>query len=238
MKIVFILLALVAAYLAFETARTIQHIRISAKLIEDAHGFTRENGERTLLILGDSTAVGVGSPSDLSVAGRLSSALDASAENYAMSGAQTKDLTSQVAHAQKEMYDMILVQIGANDIIRFHNTAETVALLDESLKLLRQKSDHVVLLTAGKVGKAPFFPHGLGWLWTSHARKMRAEFMSVTEKNSVAYIDLYNIPDPFNADPERYYAPDGLHLTGDGYGFWFDAVQSEIAARWPTLLMR
>lgn len=238
MKIIFIVLALVAAYLAFETARTIQHIRVSAKLIEEAQAFTHENGERTLLVLGDSTAVGVGSPSGLTVAGRLSVALNASTENYAVSGAQTSDLASQIERAQKAKYDVILVQIGANDIIRFHNTSDTARLLDESLKILIQKSDHVVLLTAGKVGKAPFFPHGLGWLWTSHANKLRAAFMSTAEKNSVAYIDLYSIPDPFNADPTRYYAPDGLHLTGDGYGFWFDAVKSEIISRWSELLKR
>lgn len=236
MRYLFILLALVAAYLAFETARSVSFIRISARLISEAKPFEKASGTRSMLVLGDSTAVGVGAPSDGTVAGRLSAALDASVENYAVSGAQTRDLKGQIDRAKKSSYDLILVHIGANDIIRFHSVKDTSALLDESLARLRGKSEHVVLLTAGKVGKAPFFPHGLGWIWTVRSKALRSSFMPVAEKNGVAYVDLYTMPDPFNADPDRYYAPDGLHLTGDGYGFWYEATQAEMEKKWPDLL--
>ena len=65
---------------------------------------------------------------------------------------------------------------------------------------------------------------------------MRTQFMAITAADGVAYVDLYSIPDPFSSDPSRYYAPDGLHLTADGYEFWFEQVQKVIQARWPELV--
>jgi lysophospholipase L1-like esterase len=156
-------------------------------------------------------------------------------ENHAVSGAVTADLAGQIAQAQKSHYDLILIQIGANDIIRFHSPSATAQTLDAALRSLQPKSDRIVLLTAGKVGEAPFFPRLLSWLWTWQASRMRTQFIAVTNADGVAYVDLYNAPDPFNSDPARYYAPDGLHLTADGYGFWFDQVQQTIVTHWPDL---
>ena len=229
------LLLVVLAYVGYEYFRITNLIQVSAKLVAEAEAYESATGTLSVLVLGDSTAVGVGSPSQQSVAGRLGEFLNASVENYAVSGAVTADVAGQIARAQKDHYDVILIQIGANDIIRFHSPETTAQELDAALKSLEQKSDHIVLLTAGKVGEAPLFPRLFGWLWTWQASRMRTQFMAVTSADGVAYVDLYSAPDPFSSDPSRYYAPDGLHLTGDGYGFWFDQVQQTIQARWPDI---
>jgi len=236
MKYVWAALALIIlTYVGYEYIRMSALVSVGEQLANEARAYQSATGTLSVLVLGDSTAVGVGSPSQESVAGRLGTYLNASIENYAVSGAVTADLADQIAKAQKSHYDLILLQIGANDIIRFHSPTATAQTLDAALKSLQPKSDHIVLLTAGKVGEAPFFPRLFGWLWNWQASRMRTQFMTVTSADNVAYVDLYNAPDPFNADPARYYAPDGLHLTGDGYGFWFDQVQRTIWARWPNM---
>jgi lysophospholipase L1-like esterase len=234
MKYVLIALSvLVVGYVGFEFFRIARLAFTSVKLTEEAMPFIRTGGTRSMLVLGDSTAVGVGSAAQETVAGRLAQLLDSSAENYAKSGALTADLSGQISSATREHYDIVLVHIGANDIIRFHSVGETASELDEALVVLREKSDHVVLLTAGKVGEAPFFPQLFSWLWTRQAARLRTVFMTTAEKRGVAYVDLFSAPDPFSEDPVRYYAPDGLHLTGAGYGFWFEEVRKEIESRWP-----
>jgi lysophospholipase L1-like esterase len=228
-------LLIVVAYVGYEYVRITSLINVSEKLVSEAHAYQSATGTLSVLVLGDSTAVGVGSPSQESVAGRLGTYLNASVENHAVSGAVTADLAGQIAQAKKPHYDLVLIQIGANDIIRFHSPTGTAQTLNAALRSLQPKSDRIVLLTAGKVGEAPFFPRLFGWLWTWQAARMRTQFMAVASADNVAYVDLYNAPDPFSSDPTRYYAPDGLHLTGEGYGFWFDQVQQTIQTRWPVL---
>ena len=237
MKIaVWVLVVAVVCYIGYEFVRMSRLVRVSAGLVEATYPYMKNEGAKTLLVLGDSTAVGVGAPANLTVAARLSGALDASTENYSKSGAVTADLLAQIAHAKRARYDAILIHIGANDIIRFHNVGKTREELDASIKEISQKSDHIILLTAGKVGRAPFFPKLFGWLWTRQSAALRSQFIVVAEKYNIAYVDLYNGPDPFSEDPQKYYAPDGLHLTGDGYGEWYKQVAAAMESKWPGFL--
>lgn len=236
MKYVLIICALVAlGYVLFETVRITRLVRVSSKLVEQARGYQSDTGQLHMLVLGDSTAVGVGSDSKDTVAGRMSAALNTSVENYAVSGAKTRDVLDQISSAQKQRYDIVLIQVGANDIIRFSTIGrlkrDISSVLDEASTL----SDHVVLITAGKVGKAPFFPKALGWVWTMRANTVRTHFMTAAQQENAAYVDLYSAKDNFNSDPDRYYAPDGLHLTADGYEFWYQEMLKTIQSKWPEI---
>jgi len=232
--IVIACLALALLYVIYESIRISRLVRVSSQLVADARPYQSEVGDISILVLGDSTAVGVGAATpETSVAGMLAVALSASVENYAKSGAVTADLAGQVELAKREQYDFALIQIGANDIIRFHTPDKVQTELEEALGVLSKKYDRIILLTAGKVGNAAFFPRPFNVLWTWHASKVRARFMETAAKMDFAYVDLYTVDDPMSADPKRYYAADGLHLTSDGYGFWFDEVRKTIRIHWP-----
>lgn len=236
MKLTIVLVALlVITYIGYEVVRMSRLVKVSGRLVEGAEPYQSDLGERSLLVLGDSTAVGVGAASDGTVAARLGNALDASVENYAKSGAVTSEIATQFSKAKLDHYDVVLIQIGANDIIRFHSVDATDEDLRAALDTITKKSGHVVLLTAGKVGEAPFFPRLFGWLWTRRAAQVRTQFMAASTAYGVAYVDLYNGPDPFKKDPQRYYAPDGLHLTADGYRVWAEQVEQVVFDRWPEL---
>lgn len=153
-----------------------------------------------------------------------------------MSGAVVADLAAQLTLASRQRYDLILIQAGANDVIRLHNLAAANAEMQRVLQDVRTKSDHVVLLTAGKIGNAPLFPWFIRSLMNGRAKELRDMFWMTAKEEDVAYVDLYTISDPFASDLNRYYAPDGLHLTGDGYGFWAGEVAQTIEAEWPGFL--
>ena len=234
----FFALLLVGLYIVYAFFHMWFLAQKSGPLVEIAHGFEKHDSSlsRTMLVLGDSTAVGVGSPPELTVAGRLSNYLSLNVENHAKSGAVTKDLPGQIAFAKDEKYDLVLIQIGANDVIFFKSIPAAESELRSTIEILKTRSNRIVFLTAGDIGAAPLFPWPIRWIVSSRTRDLRTRFMSVLQNEDVVYADIYSHPDPFASDPQKYYAPDMLHLSGDGYGFWFSVVKEYVDTAWPELL--
>ncbi len=231
-----ILLAISISYFAYVAARISAALIAGAALVLESKPFKRESGKHTILVLGDSTAVGVGSPSELSMPGRLSVLMDGAVENRAHSGAKTKHVSLQLSNASRGHYDLILIQVGANDVIWFASLAKASAALVEVLHKARALSDKVVLLTAGDIGDAPVFAWPLNNIISRRTRYLRQRFMAIASQEGVVYADIFARQSPFHLDTTRYYSPDGLHLTGDGYGFWFDIVKEYVDKNWPELV--
>ena len=229
-----ILVLLYAAYSVFLFWSAAQK---SKPLIAATPPYTREDPALTknILILGDSLAVGVGSPGEKTIGGRLSETLKATVENYAKSGAQTSDLAGQMQRAKRDRYDLILIHAGANDVIQLKSLATAEVNMDQLLADAAKKSDRVVFLTSGNIGDAPLWPFPWGYLYWKRTLNLRERFLSLAAEHGALYIDLYARGNLFASDPRRFYAVDDLHLTGDGYGKWFEVIVDEVRTRWPEL---
>ncbi|MBY0294350.1 hypothetical protein K2Q08_03400, partial [Patescibacteria group bacterium] len=148
--------------LAYWTIVFFQKYEISKFLINRAIAYEvlSTDHTRTLLVLGDSTGVGVGAlqPED-SVAGRLAKAMDATyIENKSVSGAVAADVGLQLSEALLPRYDVILIQVGANDIVRFHKTEAVAARLTDIIQNAAGRSDAIYLMSAGDLGATTNFP--------------------------------------------------------------------------------
>ena len=206
---------------------------IGKELVKKARAYTSNDVSHThsMLVLGDSTAVGTGSEPEKSVPGRFAEYFNATVENYAVNGATTHDLFQQSKQARKDHYDMIEIHIGANDVIGFHSLKSAARDLDTVLTDLRGKSNSIVLLTAGNIGNAPVFVWPLNILVSYRTRILRRLFKVVCADHHVVYVDIFAEPDIFVGQEKRFYAPDGLHLTGEGYGYWFQIVRKYVNAQ-------
>ncbi|MEX2340922.1 MAG: SGNH/GDSL hydrolase family protein [Candidatus Paceibacterota bacterium] len=210
-----------------------QKIQISTKLVQKAEPFRLMSADDsvTVLVLGDSTAVGVGADEPaLSVAGRLANHLDATfVENLSQSGAKSEDLKGQISSASKDSYKYILIQIGGNDIISFKSATKAAEELTDAVKTL-PATENLIVLSAGNVGGGTFFPHFLRPLYTKINLAYHKSFARVVEEAGGTYVNLYVEPakDPFVLQPERYLALDGLHPSSEGYRVWFRRVLEEI----------
>lgn len=186
-----------------------------------------------ILVAGDSTGVGVAvRDSRESVAGRLGGLLpDAHVENISRNGARTKHVLAQMRTKHGQRYTLVLLQVGGNDILRFTPLADLTRDLATLLDEARAMSGHVVLLTAGNVGLAPLFPRPIGWVYTHRTRVVQEIFTREAKHRRALYVDLFKErkDDIFLTDPPRYYAPDFLHLSGEGYRVWFERVAAAIA---------
>ena len=207
--------------------------RAAKLLIEEARPYTLATNDttKTLLVLGDSTGVGVGATTPAeSVPGLLAAHLGAThVENYSVSGAGVEDLASQIEQAQLARYDVIFLMIGANNILAFDNPRWAARELGEMLASLPE-SGGTYLMAAGNVGGATIFPHPVRFFHTRTTLAYHKEFARAAHAWNATYINLYEKPsvDPFMKEPNRYLAADGLHPTSEGYALWFGKLKQEL----------
>jgi lysophospholipase L1-like esterase len=184
-----------------------------------------------ILIVGDSTGVGTGAeaPED-SVAGLiLRDYPETTIENRAENGAKFADVIAQLDDGTTEQYDLILIQAGGNDILRFTALDTLGGNVETLLRMAKERARHVVFMSTGNVGNAPAFMPPLSWVYTSRTRKVRKLLMEIADVEGVYYVDLFmeRSDDPFVAEPERYNAPDFLHPGSEGYRLWYKALKKQ-----------
>ncbi len=224
---------LILAMISYRAANVYFKVRISRELMENtlSYSLSSDNYAKTMLVLGDSTGVGVGAarPED-SVAGRLASYIAATyVENYAISGAAVADLPQQVKQAKLLRYDLILIQIGGNDILAFHNSQKTAQELGHIMNTLPQTAQ-ILVMSAGNVGGATLFPSIIRPFHTGLNLHYHQAFGKVVPIHGGTYVNLYEPfwKDPFLRDPNRYLSRDGLHPSTYGYGLWFEKLRKHL----------
>ena len=94
-------------------------------------------------------------------------------------------------------------------------------------------SENVVLMPGQNFSVAPFFLRGISRIIMWHAVRVHEVVERVTKELGVTFVDLFRDPseDPFVKDPHRYYCPDGLHPSGEGYGLWFATLMGTVPLR-------
>lgn len=182
-----------------------------------------------ILIAGDSSAVGVGaSDPAFSTAGRFG-ALYPHAEivNIGVNGLRLAGLDAKLDNLPAGTFDLVVLQIGANDIT--HRTPSDAVERDLRSVLAKAKklSEKVLVLHTGDLGRAPIWPPLIGAYISANVRRIRDIYLRVVPLMGALYVDLYGarIDDIFATDLYRYYAEDLFHLSGDGYGVWFDEIK-------------
>jgi lysophospholipase L1-like esterase len=185
-----------------------------------------------VLVIGDSTGVGTGSatPSE-SVAGRIARDFPGTEiVNRARNGARVKDVLVQLVGSGSGEYDMILLQVGGNDILRFTPLDELKVSIAEVLRVASGKARRVIFISTGNVGLAPAFFPPLSWIYTWRTRSVRALFMETARDQNAQYVDLFRErgQDLFLENPAKFYAPDLLHPSGEGYGVWYRELRRQM----------
>jgi lysophospholipase L1-like esterase len=223
----------VLASIDLAAANTIAKVRISKKLMETAtpYEFATTDYAKTLLVLGDSLGVGVGAdrPED-TIAGRLAAYLEATyVENHSVSGAEVADLSTQLQKVRLTHYDFVLIQIGGNDILAFHDAKRIGRELGLMINKLPDAS-RIIVMSEGDVAGATLFPWVLRFFYYFGSRAYHKEFAKVCPMHGATYLNLYQPvrKDPFFKHPKKYLAADGLHLSSAGYALWFEKLKEVI----------
>ena len=183
----------------------------------------------SFLMLGDSTAAGFAvelarqTPGVLVAAG-LAAATDRPVRMRctATPGATSANLKGQVERAGVGLpgagYDIAVIFIGANDVIRRVRPNDAVAALREVTGDLVGRGTPVVVATCPDLGTV----RSIGWPQRSVARRASrqlaaAQTIAVTEAGgrTVSLSDI--LSDDFRSDPVSMFGPDRFHPSARGY---------------------
>jgi lysophospholipase L1-like esterase len=190
-----------------------------------------EGCRRTIVVAGDSTAFGVGALPAESTAGRIAAAFPhARVINVARSGARIGHVAEQLASLPIDRADLVLIHACANDVLELRSVDKVERDLLEAVANARALSEHVVLMPGHNFSVAPFFLRPISALIMRHATRIHAMVKRVTEELDVMFVDLFSDPqsEAFVREPRRYYCPDGLHPSGEGYAVWFAALLAQV----------
>jgi lysophospholipase L1-like esterase len=186
---------------------------------------------RTIIVAGDSTAFGVGALPAESTAGRIAAAFPhARVINVAQSGANIGKVFEQLNRVEIERADLVLIHACANDVLEFRKMPAVERDLHAALGRARVLSPNVILMPGHDFSVAPFFLRPISRLIKWHAARIHAVVKRVTGELGVTFVDLVGDPntEPFVKEPRRYYCPDGLHPSGEGYAIWFAALIAQV----------
>ncbi|MBP9827857.1 SGNH/GDSL hydrolase family protein [Patescibacteria group bacterium] len=235
----FFLLVAGIGFILFQYIRTTQFIRIGTELSDRAIPFSRPLPQATLkiLVLGDSTGVGVGASSpEFSPAGLTAKRYpDAHIVNASVSGARMRDAVKQLSEIKETDFDLVMIHIGGNDAIRFTNNDEFAKDFAELMAQAKEKGDYVLVTSTGDIGTVPLFPFGSRWIFALRGYKIREIMKAEVARHdsaTVRYTDLLRerALDPFALDPTHLYAEDKFHPSDAGYADWFSLMSKELDA--------
>jgi lysophospholipase L1-like esterase len=210
----------------------IYKIRLAAShplYFTQAFAHTNPQAKLKFLFVGDSTAMGTGAQSNAqSVAGWFGQDFpEAHIDSNAANGRRIAELEGKFPPYPGQIYDLIVIQIGANDILRFTDLKNVEQSLSHIIEKAKSIGQHVVILHSGNVGLAPIFIWPFDAIMTHRARQMRALYMKKAKEEHVLYVDLFTErnDDLFLKDIDKYYSADHLHPSGEGYHWWYQKIR-------------
>ncbi len=224
-----ITVVVILAYAALVYVRLRINIARSAILVEKSRPYEQHPNHPRLkiLVLGDSTAVGTGvSNPHGSIAGRFGADFpDADIQNFGINGLRVSGLQEQFPTFPPNSFDLVVLQIGANDIVNGTRLEDFSASLSAVFSHATAIGKHVIALHSGNIGLAPIFQWPLNLLMRKRTLAVRELYRDIAAQHGVLYVDLFHeaTDDPFKG--EGFYAADNFHPTEKGYGVWYGDVR-------------
>jgi lysophospholipase L1-like esterase len=235
LKIFLILILALVVYLIYLAYPVYMALKRADGVVESNHPYEQHPANPTMRILvaGDSSAIGVGAIDPAkSIAGRLGRRYsNADLTNIGVSGAKVNDLLNALQKQKDHHYDLLILQIGANDITHFISLESIKADMAEVLKISNQISDKTIVLTSGDLGRIPIFKWPINVLMTQRTKAVRQIFLEEIAKHpNMSYVDLFYLlkKDPSRKNFDPYYSPDQFHLNDNGYGIYYHYLEEKL----------
>ena len=185
-----------------------------------------------LLILGDSSAAGVGAPhQDQALAGqlvaRLSPHVTVDWELHARTGDLTRDALRRLDRIAGP-FDAVLVALGVNDTTRFLPRPVWLAQQQRLIERLTGEfgARHVILTGLPPLDRFPLLPQPLRWTLGRHAARLDDGLRKLAAAHPACDVLTFDLPD----DPALM-AEDGFHPSPATYAIWAGMAADRILAR-------
>lgn len=189
------------------------------------YGPKRRGTSLRLVVLGDSSAAGLGAESPAETPGALiaQGLVDAADRpvryvNVAVVGARSADLDGQVTRALLLRPHVAVILIGGNDITHWVRPQTAVRDLEHAVVRLVESGSEVVVGTCPDIGTIRPIRQPLRWVARRLSRQLAAaQTIAVVEAGGRS-VSLGHLLGPeFAAFPEQMFAADRFHPSSAGY---------------------
>ena len=187
-----------------------------------------------LVVLGDSTAAGVGAATqDDALPGSLARELAAYTGRGVVwravgrNGATSRDLIADyLVDAASETADIVFLSIGANDALGLRPRWAFARDMREILTRLREVSPVVLVSSLPAFGKFELLPNPLRWNLYLHSRSLEDAARAIVARTPGVHMS----PPPPEYTP-GFFATDLFHPSASGYRDWAQfAIEDAVAA--------
>jgi lysophospholipase L1-like esterase len=192
-----------------------------------------------VLILGDSTGVGVGaSRPEESIAGLFAADYpDAEIINVAVSGTRVADAVTQVRKCLEAglRFDLALLHVGGIDVVAgtpLHRLADDCDILMRELGRLAART---AWLGPPDLGLAPLFPRPYAWFMAARSRAAARVFAAAAARHDVVFVD-FSAPAHvahFRKRRRQHFAVDGFHPNSASYKYGYAAARQMLGLHQP-----
>jgi lysophospholipase L1-like esterase len=190
----------------------------------------------TYVVLGDSTAAGVGAAYEDGIAVQTATALSARRQvtmhNFAVSGARMRDVVeTQLPQAERVRPDLALLSVAANDVTHLTSIPSMRRRLRETVSRLRAANPAVRIVITGSpdMGSPPRIP----WILRG-ASSLRTRMVNRMFTREARSLDLVLAPIAEKTGPafrrdRSLFHPDRFHPNARGYALWTAVLNEALA---------
>jgi len=195
-----------------------------------------ESGDNLVyVVLGDSTAAGIGGSYDrgiaVTTARELARRYRVTMTNLSVSGAQLRDVRKrQLAAAEALRPDLVLLSAGANDVTHLTPAGSMRRDLREIVQRLRAANPEVRIVITGSpdMGAPPRIPRLLRGLASHRTRLTNRMFEHEAAGQHLTFAPIARTTGPLFRADHSLFADDRFHPNDRGYATWFPALFSAL----------
>jgi lysophospholipase L1-like esterase len=203
----------------------------------EARQFGASGPPLTYVVLGDSTAAGQGGDYDqgiaVSTARELGKDHRVSMTNLAVSGARTRDvLRDQLAAAERIHPNLVLISLGANDVIHLTLLGSVRRDLQQIVRGLKLSDPSVAIVVTGSpdMGAPPRIPRLLRPVASWRTRAINQLFTAVAADEGLSFAPIALETGPLFRSDHSLFFSDRFHPNDRGYATWIPILNRALAA--------
>lgn len=188
------------------------------------------------VVLGDSTAAGVGGAYEsgiaVSTARKLATRNTVVMTNLAVSGARLHDvLEGQVQAAARLRPDVVLLSAGANDVTHLTSVGSMRDDLRAIVQTLTAANAGVRIVTTGSpdMGSPPRIPWLLRGIATVRTRQVNRMFREESARYQLVFAPIAEVTGPLFRRDRSLFASDRFHPNDRGYATWVPVLNEALA---------
>ncbi|TCL00638.1 lysophospholipase L1-like esterase [Shimia isoporae] len=193
-------------------------------------GADGEGPKLRLLIIGDSSAAGVGATSQAkALSGQLVSQLAKTHRVHwrleAATSATTRVILDHISSLMPQKVDVVVSALGVNDVTRASSLKTWVSRQQQLVDLISESYGAKLMVASGlpPMGDYPQLPQPLRWVLGEQAKRLDKGLADLAATHPI----LTHLPIDVPFEP-HFQAEDGYHPSEEAYALWAELIATHI----------